>query len=181
MYYCYSTVYKPPIGLVTVASDGERIVGLWMERQKHYPKAMSGELVKKDDLPIFKLVKRWLDRYLGGDKPLVDELPLAPEGSDFQKKVWKILCEIPYGTYIMYGDIAKRIATEPGKAGMYGRPVGGAVGKNPISIIIPCHRVVGSNGSLTGFGGGMEKKIWLLEHEGVDMTRLYVPTKGTAL
>ena len=106
---------------------------------------------------------------------------MSPAGSNFRRAVWDILCEIPYGGLVTYGDIAKKLAARMNKPGMSGQAVGGAVGHNPISIIIPCHRVVGSNGSLTGYAGGIDKKIQLLQLEGVDMARLFVPAKGTAL
>ena len=108
-------------------------------------------------------------------------MPLAPIGGEFRQRVWNILRAIPYGEVITYGDIAKKIAAKRNKKSMSSQAVGGAVGHNPISIIIPCHRVVGSNGSLTGFSGGIHMKVKLLELEGVDMARLFVPKKGTAL
>ena len=114
-------------------------------------------------------------------KTAVSELPLRPIGSEFRQDVWNILREIPYGQVITYGDIAKKIAVKRNIQSMSGQAVGGAVGHNPISIIIPCHRVVGSNGSLTGFSGGINTKVKLLELEGVDMSRFFVPKKGTAL
>jgi len=106
---------------------------------------------------------------------------LAPIGGEFRQQVWQILCEIPYGALMTYGQIAQELKKRTGRQSMSAQAVGGAVGHNPISIIIPCHRVVGSNGSLTGYAGGIDKKRWLLEHEGADMQRLYMPTKGTAL
>ena len=123
----------------------------------------------------------WLDRYFAGGRPSLCELPLAPAGSEFRQGVWSILCEIPYGEVTTYGDIAKKVAARMGNKSMSAQAVGGAVGHNPISIIIPCHRVVGSNGSLTGYAGGIKTKIKLLELEGADMTPLFTPKKGTAL
>jgi methylated-DNA-[protein]-cysteine S-methyltransferase len=131
-----------------------------------------------------------LDAYFAHDKPAVEDLPLAPEGSEFRQMVWRILISIPYGATMTYGQIAQTIArqtSESNAAGKADRPrvaaqaVGGAVGHNPISIIIPCHRVIGADGSLTGYAGGIQKKIWLLEHEKTDMTQLFVPSRGTAL
>jgi methylated-DNA-[protein]-cysteine S-methyltransferase len=136
---------------------------------------------KKSDLPIFANTKDWLDRYFAGQKPSISDLPLAPGGGAFRTAVWNILCEIPYGTVTTYGEMAKRVAARLNKPRMSSQAVGGAVGHNPISIIIPCHRVVGSNGSLTGYAGGIDKKIRLLEHENVDMSRLFTPACGTAL
>jgi methylated-DNA-[protein]-cysteine S-methyltransferase len=123
----------------------------------------------------------WLDGYFAGENPDPNALPLGPKGSDFQQAVWAELLKIPYGEVVTYGAIAKTLAKARGIERMSSQAVGGAVGRNPISIIIPCHRVVGSDGSLTGYGGGIENKVKLLEGEGVDMTKLYVPKKGTAL
>jgi methylated-DNA-[protein]-cysteine S-methyltransferase len=177
----YSTTYNSPIGIITLACHDEFLVGLWTQGQKYYGETIPEVMAKKDDMPVFDVAKKWLDRYFAGEKPGIAELPLAPIGGEFRQMVWKILREIPYGKVITYGDIAKKIATQKGLESMSSQAVGGAVGHNPISIIIPCHRVVGGNGSLTGFAGGMELKVKLLELEGVDMSRLFVPKKGTAL
>jgi methylated-DNA-[protein]-cysteine S-methyltransferase len=166
---------------MTIASDGENLVGLWNDGQKYHGNDIFGEMIRKDDLPVFDLTKKWLDRYFANERPPIAELPLAPAGSEFRREVWKILCGIPYGGLITYGDIAKMMAKRMNKERMSSQAVGGAVGRNPISIVIPCHRVVGSDGSLTGYAGGIGIKIKLLEHEGIDMTRLSVPTKGTAI
>ena len=177
----YSTYYPSPLGLLLLASDGDNLVGLWIEGQKYYGGSVDKAMTAKDDLKVFIAAKKWLDNYFAGQKPAISDLPLAPAGGEFRKAVWNILCEIPYGECITYGDIAKKIAVRMNKTKMSGQAVGGAVGHNPISIIIPCHRVVGANGSLTGYAGGIGKKIKLLEHEGVDMSRLFAPVKGTAL
>lgn len=165
----YKTTYQSPLGLITLGSDGENLVGLWMEGQKYFADTVPEEMIALDDLPVFALAKDWLKRYFAGEKPAVTALPLAPIGGEFRQAVWKILTEIPYGKVTTYGDIAKRIAKLRGTAHMSAQAVGGAVGHNPISIIIPCHRVVGSDGALTGFAGGIDMKIWLLHHEGVDL------------
>lgn len=178
----YSTTYESEIfGPITLASDGEELVGLWLPGQKYYAATVVGEMVARDDLDIFSQTKQWLDRYFAGERPEPAELSLAPLGSPFRQQVWKKLLEIPYGATRTYGDIAQEIARESGKQKMSAQAVGGAVGHNPISIIIPCHRVVGSSGSLTGYAGGISKKVTLLEHEGVDLGTFFVPTKGTAL
>ena len=177
----FSAEYKSPIGSLLLASDGESLVGLWLEKQKYFGGGIKDELTTDDNLPVFAAAKSWLDGYFAGEKPPISALPLAPIGSDFRQDVWQILCEIPYGTVITYGDIAKKIEQKNKIPGMSSQAVGGAVGHNPISIIIPCHRVVGSSGSLTGYAGGIDKKLWLLSHEGADITSLHVPTKGTAL
>lgn len=181
----YTTDYVSPVGAITLASDGENLVGLWMAGQKYFAETIKSPIGKKveekSDLPVFISVKKWLDAYFAGKKPVISDLPLAPYGGDFRKAVWDILCEIPYGQCTTYGEIAKKMAIRAGKKSMSSQAVGGAVGHNPISIIIPCHRVVGSNGSLTGFSGGISKKVKLLEHEGTDMSKFFTPRKGTAL
>lgn len=179
MYYISN--YESPIGKFLLASDGKNLVGLWIENQKYYKKGISGEILENDDLAIFRDTKNWLDRYFAGKKPNISEINLSPIGGDFRQNVWKILCEIPYGEVITYGDIAKKLAKKMNKNSMSSQAVGGAVGHNPISIIIPCHRVVGANGSFTGFAGGINKKKQLLDLEGIDTTKFFVPKKGTAL
>ncbi|MDR3238304.1 MAG: methylated-DNA--[protein]-cysteine S-methyltransferase, partial [Spirochaetia bacterium] len=158
----------------------DNLVALWIEGQKYHGDTIPEEITEKD-MPVFAAVKKWLDRYFDGKNPAILELPLAPIGGEFRQDVWSILCEIPYGEVITYGDIAKKMALKMNKQRMSSQAVGGAVGHNPISIIIPCHRVVGSNGSLTGYGGGISKKVKLLELEGVDMSPLFIPKRGTAL
>lgn len=177
----YSTTYQSPVGIITLASDGRGLVGLWIEGQKYFGSALAGEMTEKACLPVFDKVRDWLNRYFAGEQPAISEIPLSPNGSEFRHMVWKILCEIPYGEVITYGEIAKRVAEKMGRERMSGQAVGGAVGHNPISIIIPCHRVVGANGSLTGYAGGIDTKVKLLEHEGVGMSHFFVPKKGTAL
>lgn len=177
----YQTVYCSPIGNITLGSDGENIVGLWIEGQKYFGDTVKEKMLPNDNLPVLQKAKTWLDRYFRGEKPEISELPLAPIGNDFRQAVWKILCEIPYGEVITYGGIAKKIAAQRGLSRMSAQAVGGAVGHNSISIIIPCHRVVGTNGSLTGYSGGLDLKIKLLDFEGVNLAPLFRPTKGTAL
>ncbi len=177
----YKTDYNSPIGIITLGSDGEHIIGLWIKGQKYFADTVKEEMHRNDGLALFRQAKAWLDRYFQGKQPQISELPLAPIGGEFRQSVWKILCEIPYGQVMTYGQIAKRIAEERGLKQMSAQAVGGAVGHNPISLIIPCHRVVGTNGSLTGYAGGLDKKIKLLEFEGVDLSTLYRPKRGTAL
>lgn len=177
----YKTFYPSPIGLITLGCKEDHLVGLWIENQKYYEDTVEEEMIHKDDMPVFDAARAWLDRYFAGQKPEISELPLAPIGGEFRQAVWKILCEIPYGQVTTYGEIAKKIAAQRNRKTMSAQAVGGAVGHNPISIIIPCHRVVGSNGSLTGYAGGIDLKIKLLEHEGVDLSKFFVPKKGTAL
>ena len=177
----YSTTHPSPVGLITLACENGAIAGLWTEGQKYHGDTIPEAMTENDEIPVFDAAKKWLDRYFAGEKPEISELPLAPIGSPFRRGVWDILREIPYGKVITYGDIAKKMAARMNKKSMSGQAVGGAVGHNPISIIIPCHRVVGSSGSLTWFSGGIQMKIKLLELEGADMSRLFVPKKGTAL
>lgn len=179
----YSTTYPSPVGTITLACDGDgkNLVGLWMKGQKYHGGTIPEAMQENNDLPLFDAAKKWLDRYFAGEKPAVSELPLAPIGGAFRQGVWNILREIPYGKVITYGGIAKKMAAKMKKERMSSQAVGGAVGHNPISIIIPCHRVVGSNGSLTGYSGGVGTKTKLLELEGVDMSGLFAPKKGTAL
>ena len=155
----YSTIYESPIGLLTLVSDGSSLIGLWIKGQKYFANTIKGTLVSNDELPIFEMARNWLDRYFGGEKISISQLPLAPHGSDFQKHVWHILCQIPYGEVMSYKDIAQKVSLDLGRDSMSSRAVGGAVGHNPISIIIPCHRVVGANGSLTGYSAGIDKKV----------------------
>lgn len=176
MQYIYE--YESPVGLLTLASDGQHLTGLWMKDQKYYGSALQGnEDVKA--LPVLIDTVKWLDAYFRGENPQPLP-PLAPQGSDFQKQVWDILLRIPYGGTVTYGGIAAQIAETRGIPRMAAQPVGGAVGHNPISIIIPCHRVVGGNGSLTGYAGGIDKKITLLKLEGVDTEKFSVPKRSTA-
>lgn len=171
---CYINECESPLGILTLASDGESLTGLWMEGQKYFLGSLKGKMERMDDLPVFETARVWLERYFAGERPASYELSLRPAGGQFRQWVWEILCEIPCGNIITYGEIAKRIAAKMGRERMSGQAVGGAVGHNPISIIIPCHRVVGANGSLTGYAGGIEKKIRLLEHEGVDMSKIMI-------
>ncbi len=177
----YTMKYQSPLGLITLASDGNGLVGLWLEGQMYFASTVDEEMRESADLPVLAETRKWLDHYFDGKNPAISALPLAPRGADFRKAVWEILCEIPYGDYTTYGEIAKKMAARMGKATMSSQAVGGAVGHNPISIIIPCHRVIGANGNLTGYAGGIDKKIRLLEHEGVNVARFFVPRKGTAL
>ena len=175
----YISTIPSPLGELTIASDGECLTGLWLAEQKYFM-ANVGATEHMPDLPVFLETRTWLEVYFTGEDP--GPIPAVnPQGTEFRRRVWEMLAEIPYGHLATYGELAQRIAAERGVTKMSSRAVGGAVGHNPISIIVPCHRVVGSNGSLTGFGGGIARKIQLLELEGIDMSRLTIPTKGTAL
>lgn len=176
----YTMHYDSPVGRLLLAATDRALTGAWTQGQKYFPH-LQPDAVQEGETPVLSLAAKWLERYFAGRRPAISELPLAPAGSAFRQEVWKLLCEIPYGEVTTYGDIAKKIAARQGKNTMSSQAVGGAVGHNPISIIIPCHRVVGANGSLTGYAGGLQTKIRLLTLEGADMTRLFVPAKGTAL
>lgn len=175
---CYSMKYDSPVGKITLACNDDNLIGLWIDGQKYFSGTVCN-FIESPDHDILIAGKNWLDDYFSGKRPKISKLPLAPMGSKFRQEVWKILIEIPYGEVTTYGSIAKELSNE-GK-NMSSQAVGGAVGHNPISIIIPCHRVVGSNGSLTGYAGGLEKKMKLLEHEGVDISKFLIPKTGTAL
>lgn len=177
----HTTQYDSPIGRLFLAEKDGALVGLWMEGQKYFMASLREEVKECGGSPVLNQAKQWLDSYFHKEKPSISELPLSPAGSEFRREVWDILCEIPYGEVTTYGEISKKIAKHRGLARMSAQAVGGAVGHNPISIIIPCHRVVGTNGSLTGYAGGIGKKISLLTLEGVQMERLSIPAKGTAL
>ena len=147
----YEMKYDSPVGRLTLASDGLNLAGLWMEGQKYFGGTVPGELRPNEELEVFSRAKDWLDRYFNGKKPEPSELPLAPVGGEFRQTVWELLCEIPYGELTTYGQIAREAAKRLQRESMSAQAVGGAVGHNPISIIIPCHRVVGTGGSLTGY------------------------------
>lgn len=175
----YTSHYQSPIGNILLAADPAGLTGLWFEGQKYFALCLDKKHEEKE-VPLFKIAKRWLDIYFSGNEPDF-AVPLHFTGTDFQKEVWEILCAIPYGQLMTYGEIAKQLASKRGLKHMSAQAVGGAVGHNEISVIVPCHRVVGSRGSLTGYAGGIDKKVSLLALEGVDMSRLSLPVKGTAL
>ena len=160
--------FSSPLGTITLASDsaGESIIGAWIQGQKYFFDTVKNEQIAESENPIILRAEKWLEDYFAGKRPSVSELKLSPQGSEFRRIVWDILLKIPYGEVRTYGDIAKEVADRFGVERMSAQAVGGAVGHNPISIIIPCHRVVGSDGSLTGYAGGVDKKLWLLRHEG---------------
>lgn len=177
--------YDSPVGPLLLAEKEGALAGLWIEGQKYYLGSLREEILRceKNDQPvlwceegkeaadtgILTRTKEWLDRYFAGERPGIPELTLAPAGNEFRREVWRILCEIPYGEVTTYGEIARRTAAQRGVESMSPQAVGGAVGHNPISIIIPCHRVIGTDGSLTGYAGGLARKRWLLSLEGADL------------
>lgn len=175
----YTQHYNSPLGGILMAADEVGLTGLWFEGQKYYADTLPQEHVSQET-PVLAEAQRWLDVYFSGKAP--DFLPpLHPLGSPFRQAVWELLLQIPYGRTVTYGDLARRLAEQQGLAHMSAQAVGGAVGHNHISILIPCHRVVGSGGSLTGYAGGVDRKVRLLELEGADMTGLFRPKRGAAL
>ena len=170
--------YASPVGGMLLAADEIGLTGLWFEGEKFFADNLPAKHEEKES-PTLAVAKRWLDIYFKGKEPDFTP-PLHPVGSAFRMKVWDILLQIPYGQTVTYGWIARQLAAQEGLARMSAQAVGGAVGRNEISIIIPCHRVVGTNGSLTGYAGGIHKKEQLLELERADMRRFFLPEKGTA-
>ena len=173
----YISHYRSPLGDILLAADQNCLTGLWFEGQKYFALHLDKEREEKE-IPVFEKTKEWLDIYFSGKEPDFT-VPLRFIGRDFQKEVWKILCSIPYGQTMTYGEIAGKLAEKRGKKSMSAQAVGGAVGHNRISILVPCHRVVGSDGSLTGYAGGIEKKVKLLTLEKADMKSFFLPKKGT--
>ena len=169
----YMCKYNSEIGNIIMVSDGENLTGLWFEGQKHFLNLFEEH---QEDLEIFSKAKEWLDIYFSGKKPEFS-IPVLFSGTEFRVKIWNILKEIPYGEVITYGDIARRLAKEKGIRKMSAQAVGAAVGHNPISIIVPCHRVIGNNNNLTGYAGGIDRKKRLLQLEGIDISKMSVPGK----
>ena len=159
----YTSRYRSPLGEMLLAADETGVTGLWFAGQKYFARHLDKEQVEKE-IPPFTTVKQWLDVYFAGREPDFT-VPLHFTGTAFQNEVWGILCTIPYGRTTTYGEIAKQLAARRGLPHMSARAVGGAVGHNPISILVPCHRVVGLGGSLTGYAGGLERKRCLLALE----------------
>ena len=159
----FESTIQTPLGEVRLRSDGKSLTGLWFVGQVNDAKN-NCDIEMKDDLPIFEQVETWLESYFSG-KQIPITILLQPKGTIFQEEVWKILQEIPYGKTMTYGEIAQRIAKEKGVATYSAQAVGQAVGKNPISILIPCHRVLGKNDTLTGYAGGVHRKEQLLKLE----------------
>ena len=172
----YTQQYSSPLGAMTLACDENAVVGLWFNGQRHFGNVLPEETTAEQH-PLLEEAGRWLDIYFSGQKP--DFLPpLRYDSTPFRKRVCDIMLTIPYGSTMTYGEIAAKLARDMGTEKMSAQAVGGAVGHNPISLMIPCHRVVGTSGSLTGYGGGIGRKVKLLEMEGADMSRLFVPKQG---
>jgi methylated-DNA-[protein]-cysteine S-methyltransferase len=166
----YTCTIDTPLGIMTAAAKGEALIGLWFVGQKYYP-TRTALWSEEPDHPVFASLRDLLARYFSGRASL-PAVRLAPSGSPFQETVWNLLSKIPRGRVATYGQIAREIAQTRGLASMSAQAVGGAVGRNPISILIPCHRVVGAHGSLTGYAGGLDKKAALLRIEKIDLARM---------
>ena len=175
----YTMHYDSPLGKILLAADEEGMTGVWFEAQKYFAAKLPPEH-EEGTMPVLGDACRWLDVYFSGREPdFTPKLHLI--GSDFRQAVWALLLQIPYRQTVTYGELARQLAEKQGRPRMSAQAVGGAVGHNKISIIIPCHRVVGTGGSLTGYAGGIDRKVKLLALEQADMTRFFVPKTGTAL
>ncbi len=174
----YTMGYQSPLGPITLAGDDAGLTGLWFDGQKYYAETLCPDHGEKE-LPALLAAARWLDVYFAGRNPGTLP-PLHLEGTPFRMTVWEIMLQIPYGGRMTYGEIAAEAARRMGRASMSAQAVGSAVGRNPISILVPCHRVVGTGGSLTGYAGGLDRKLALLKLEGADLSGLYRPRHTTA-
>lgn len=163
----YTQWYNSPLGRILLAADDTKLTGVWFDGEKYFAQHLGTQYEEKN-IPILEQTKRWFDTYFSGKEPDFT-VPFHFNGTEFQNEVWSILCTIPYGKTMTYGEIAKRIAAKRGITRMAAQAVGGAVGHNEISIIVPCHRVIGTDGSLTGYAGGLDKKIKLLTLEGIPL------------
>lgn len=172
----YISHYQSPIGSILLASNNNRLTGLWWDGQKYFANCLDKNHAEKE-IPLFQSVKRWLDIYFSGKEPDFS-IPLHFTGTAFQNETWQNLCAIPYGKTTTYGQIAERIALKRGLPRISAQAVGNAVGHNNISILVPCHRVIGKNGSLTGYAGGLDKKRKLLDLEKTDTQSLFISKKA---
>lgn len=175
----YTAHYDSPLGGILLAADEVGLTGLWFESSRYFADILDADQTEQKT-DVLAETKHWLDVYFSGREPDFTP-PLHLIGSPFRQAVWELLLQIPYGQTVTYGALAQKLAEKQGKARMSAQAVGGAVGHNEVSIIVPCHRVVGTNGSLTGYGGGIEKKVGLLQLEHADMSQFFAPSKGTAL
>ena len=175
----YTQHYDSPLGGILLSADETGLTGLWFDGAKYFAKGLPRERTDRET-PALLQAKQWLDLYFSGAEPDFTP-PLHPAGTAFQQAIWQLLLQIPYGQTATYGELARRLAREKGRETLSAQAVGGAVGHNPISLVIPCHRVVGAGGNLTGYAGGVDKKRALLALEHVDIRTLFLPKKGTAL
>ncbi len=164
----YKTTYLSSVGKLTIVSDKNNIIGLFIDKQKYFLESITEDLIEDDNLEIFLKTKKWLDSYFKGEKPSLKDIPLKPRGTDFRKIVWSYLLEIPYGKTTTYKEITEKVKKKLNKDKMSPQAVGMAIGHNPISILIPCHRVISVDGKLTGYAGGIDIKKKLLELEQIN-------------
>ena len=167
----FKSYYNSNLGKIIIVADNRYVYGLYFDNQKYLPENLE-KLEINNNSPIIKQVKLWLEEYFNGKKPNLENLPIKLIGSEFKMLVWSVLKTIPYGKTITYGEIAKTLARKTNKEKISARAVGNAVGHNPLSIIIPCHRVIGANGKITGYAGGIDKKIALLKLEGINVNKI---------
>ena len=168
----YKSTYQSPLGQITIVSDEQTIKGLWFADQKHFGSQYDLQTMTVAETPVIMQVKNWLDAYFAGENPILDPTILAPEATPYRQQILNALMNVPYGQTTSYKELADKVASNtPGKRGS-ARAAGGAVGHNPISILIPCHRIVATNGALTGYAGGIDRKIALLALEGFDQSKL---------
>ena len=171
----YLENYDSPIGEIILGSDGRHLTGLWIGPQKNDSYILKNCSCTYSHVPVFDMAKNWLDIYFKGECPDFTPPVAFPYGSDFRREVWQLLLDIPYGELTTYGALAKKMAEKLGRPAMSAQAIGGAVGHNPISVIVPCHRVIGAGGNLTGYGGGLDIKEKLLQIEHFDMSRFHRP------
>lgn len=171
--------YASPLGGILLSADALGLTGLWFDGQKYFAATLPDEAIEQET-PALSTARRWLDCYFSGRRPDFTP-PLHLIGSPFRQAVWQLLLEIPYGQTTTYGALAQRLAAKEGREHISAQAVGGAVGHNGVSIIVPCHRVIGANGSLTGYAGGLDKKIRLLELEGAAVSQFHIPPRGISL
>lgn len=174
----HTTHLMTPLGDVLLAAEGGVIVACCIAGQTAYRTLLEGSCDERPDLPVLGRAADWLARYFDGQRPDPGELPLAPRGTAFQHEVWDLIREVPYGHTTSYGELADLVILRRGGGRMAAQAVGGAVGRNPISVIVPCHRVLAAHRRVGGYAGGLEKKLWLLAHEGVDVSGMELPTTG---
>lgn len=166
----YTTSYPSPIGELYLAQENDSLTALWMENQR-CPLMLAEKDVRQEETELLRFAADWLRLYFAGKRPSPSKLSIAPNGNAFRRTVWRRLLDIPYGEVVTYGEVARDTAAALGRERMSAQAVGGAIGHNPISIIIPCHRVIGSDGALTGYAGGIDRKLFLLTHEGAELSR----------
>lgn len=167
-----------PVGDVVLAAEGGALVACAIAGQPAHARLLASDAMETSADPVLARASEWLGRYFAGERPDASELTLAPRGTAFQREVWALIRQIPYGSVSSYGELADLVALGRGGGRMAAQAIGGAVGRNPISIIVPCHRVLAARGGVGGYAGGLDKKLWLLAHEGVDTSGMRLPETG---